>query len=182
MIKTPVDFSKAVYGGKWNPDMVVRLYRDLNPLVSRADALKEFKKLKLKVSDPIVRDTDLDYYPTDLSDCVDIDGKWDWDKVMYVYSGYGTFTLEQVKKHMRKVGFTAARPVLNAVALPAKLFHPKALGIVYVPWHPYPSTPPPPQTTLLRPVPWFTRLVEIYGYEEAYLRVAFNMREFYDKK
>jgi hypothetical protein len=182
VIKDPKDFTSALKGGIWNPDIILRLYRGLNPLISRSEALSRFKALKLTKDNPRLHDlSQVHQYPTNFSTAVSAVGVWDWREIYRLYAALGVTDQGLVKAHFKTLRVTTRKPNLNSYEIPAKYFHPLATGTVAIPWEQYPSNMPPDimSRASLESPPWFDYLVEQLGYREAYLRVAYNLKEYY---
>lgn len=178
----PTNFELAVTNGKWNADIVVRLYRRLNPSISRAQAIEAFKELKLDKKHPYLSDMDdVDVYPTDFSSAVTDQGTWDIAIIKELYYQLGCTNPVKALDHFQGLPVTIHKPILEAWAVPANLFHSKAKGIVYLPSSPHPEGEMPNREK--QPPPeWFLYLVDKYGYDKAFKTIAYNLGEYYATK
>lgn len=175
----PRDFSKAVKtNGKWSVDTILRLYRQLNPTISRADATEAFISLGLTQEYPL-RPEEPHAYPVNFAKAVRR-GKWDMKKVLALYKELGVCA-NDAHYHFQSLNLDPHKPFLHAIKLPANLFHEKATGFIYLPGTPYPDEIPEDILNMPKqPKPkWFKYLERKLGKDEAYLLVAYNLREYY---
>lgn len=176
----PRDFTLALQrNNKWNPDIVLRLYRGLNPSISRPEAIEAFKSLNvLKTCPKLPEIGEVDEYPTNFQDAVK-DGEWNWSTIYSLYAQCGETDKEKVHYHFQSLKLTPLRPMTHVVGVPASCFHPLGVGTVYLPARPVPSYDAPDMPK--QPPPkWFLYLVDKMGYPAAYKLVAYNLREYYE--
>lgn len=177
---TPTDFKTAVVNGKWNGDIILRLYRNKNPLISRAEAIEAFKSLKL--TKEYTQPYTVDAHPLDFSSAVD-KGAWRWNYIYYMYEDLGETNRDKIKAHFLSLGISPERPFLYYHTIPANLFISDVYGTIYLPNLPYPETMPEDifERADEEPTRWFKFLVGKLGYKKAYLSIAYNMKRYFKK-
>lgn len=182
----PRDFSEALTAtNNWNPDIVVRLYRGLNPSISRAEAIEAFKSLKLNKSSPYYSDPEvIDSYPINFEEAVN-GNKWNWNVIYRLYEELGETDRPAVRAHFKTLNVTLKKPFIHAWSVPAGLLCPGFYGTCYIEAKPAPEPTAHQRKWILEqprtPAPaWVRYLVEKHGSWETFVRLAYNTRVFYD--